>query len=174
MKLVFKHLFIDKLLALIIIIFTLPFFVLIATAVFMDSGRPIIYRQKRVGKECKSFTMYKFRTMVEGKKTKVGRVLRKSSLDELPQLVNVVLGQMSLVGPRPPMTNEPFAWADLFYRYRMRPGMTGLWQVAGRANLSEEIRVELDMLYVAGWSLLIDLKILLRTIPAVFTGRGAN
>ena len=106
--------------------------------------------------------------------TRHGRWLRRASLDELPQLINVALGQMSLVGPRPALPSEVAAYLpDVRRRLIVRPGITGLWQVSGRSDLSWEETVRLDQEYVDNWSLLLDLRILLRTAGAVLTGRGA-
>jgi lipopolysaccharide/colanic/teichoic acid biosynthesis glycosyltransferase len=106
--------------------------------------------------------------------TRIGRFLRRTSLDELPQLANVVLGHMSLVGPRPPLPSEVERYDETIgRRLLVRPGMTGLWQVAGRNMLSFEDYVRYDVLYVQNWSLTLDLYILAKTIPAVVTGRGA-
>jgi lipopolysaccharide/colanic/teichoic acid biosynthesis glycosyltransferase len=106
--------------------------------------------------------------------TKVGRILRKFSIDELPQLWNVVRGEMSLVGPRPALASEMEGWtSDLHERLRVRPGITGMWQVSGRADSTGDDYVRLDLYYVDNWSLLMDLIIIGKTVPAVILGRGA-
>lgn len=177
-----------------------PLFALVAVAVRLDSRGPALYRQHRVGRHGVPFTMWKFRTMVPGAErlrpeldeaneahggplfklrrdprvTRVGRLLRRSSLDELPQLVNVLTGNMSLVGPRPPLPDEVAQYTPAeARRLRMRPGMTGLWQVGGRSDLSWDEGIALDLSYTDNWSLTQDLDILARTARAVTGGRGA-
>jgi lipopolysaccharide/colanic/teichoic acid biosynthesis glycosyltransferase len=158
-----------------------------------------MFRQVRVGRDGREFQIYKFRTMYtdaearlaevahlnEGdgalfkmrddpRVTPVGRWLRRFSLDELPQLINVVLGDMSLVGPRPPLPSEVAQYpADMRRRLVVKPGMTGLWQVSGRADLSWEESIRLDLRYVENWSLTMDLVILARTVTAVLRLSGA-
>jgi lipopolysaccharide/colanic/teichoic acid biosynthesis glycosyltransferase len=153
-----------------------------------------------VGLRCREFAMYKFRTMRQGAEreqdrlaraqaertflkierdprvTAVGRFLRRYSLDELPQLVNVLLGDMSLVGPRPvlPCDFDKFPKLDQLRRFSMPPGVTGLWQVSGRSACTDEQRITLDLGYVDRWSLRLDLSILARTVPVVLSGRGAS
>jgi exopolysaccharide biosynthesis polyprenyl glycosylphosphotransferase len=182
---------------LMIIIFA-PLIVAIAVAILVDDGRPVIFRQERVGRHGRTFMVAKFRTMrsaepdeVEDSRpieevvdavkragavrvTRVGDVLRRTSLDELPQLWNVLAGEMSLVGPRP---LRPFE-VDALERWQMRrqdvrPGVTGLWQVLGRSDVQWGERMQLDYSYVRHWSVLADLKILFRTVPAVMRKRGA-
>lgn len=171
----------------------------IAALVKFDSKGPVLFKQERVGMEGKHFQMLKFRSMVvdaearleelqqhnEGQGllfkikddpriTRVGRFLRKYSLDELPQLFNVFGGSMSLVGPRPPLPREVEAYErDVRRRLLVKPGLTGLWQVSGRSNLSWQDSVRLDLYYVENWSLAGDLVIILRTARAVFHGTGA-
>jgi lipopolysaccharide/colanic/teichoic acid biosynthesis glycosyltransferase len=169
-----------------------------AIAILMDSPGPIFIAQDRTGRDGNRFRMYKFRTMVPNAEelkpslahlsivpppdfkiiddpriTRVGRVLRKTSLDEIPQLINVVRGEMSLVGPRP--TSFAPSTYSLWHTYRLEvmPGMTGLWQIRGRNGMTLDERLRLDIAYIEHWSLTLDLKILLRTIPAVFRGSGA-
>jgi lipopolysaccharide/colanic/teichoic acid biosynthesis glycosyltransferase len=169
-----------------------------AIAILMDSPGPIFIAQDRTGRDGNRFRMYKFRTMVPNAEelkpslahlsivpppdfkiiddpriTRVGRVLRKTSLDEIPQLINVVRGEMSLVGPRP--TSFAPSTYSLWHTYRLEvmPGMTGLWQIRGRNGMTLDERLRLDIAYIEDWSLTLDLKILLRTIPAVFRGSGA-
>lgn len=176
-----------------------PFLTLIALAIRLDSPGPVIFRQTRVGAGGKWFEMYKFRSMRQGAEaeleelrdlneadgplfkiyddprlTRVGRFLRQSSLDELPQFWNVLRGEMSLVGPRPPLPAEVDDYMEWHKkRLEVRPGMTGLWQVSGRSMLSFDEMVLLDIYYIENWSLWIDLKILLRTVPQVLFGNGA-
>ena len=167
--------------------------------VWIDSpGNPIL-TQRRVGKNGRIFRMYKFRTMVDGahakigelqalneqtgpifkmrrdpRVTRIGRWLRKLSIDEIPQLLNVVRGEMSLVGPRPPLPHEVQSYTRAQLRRLLaRPGLTGLWQVNGRSMLPFEEMVELDVRYIEEWSLLLDLAILARTLPAIVLARGA-
>ena len=177
----------------------LPVFGIIALCIRLDSPGPILFKQKRVGRDGEEFWFYKFRSMVsdaEAKRhllemhnersgpvfkmrndprvTRVGRVLRKFSLDELPQLLNVLKGEMSLVGPRPALPKETAAYTA---RQRQRliglPGVTGLWQVSGRASLSFERSIELDLYYIEHQSIGLYFRILLMTIPAVLRAEGA-
>jgi exopolysaccharide biosynthesis polyprenyl glycosylphosphotransferase len=178
----------------------LPFLLVIGLLVKVTSLGPVIFRQERAGFHGRRFWMYKFRTMVEGAErmrdqvahlnamsgpvfkaaddprlTAVGRVLRKLSLDELPQFFNVLKGDMSLVGPRPlPVYETRRIKGPQRRRLAMRPGITGLWQVSGRNVVDFEEWMRLDLFYVDRWSLALDLKILLRTIPAVLRGEGAS
>ncbi len=177
----------------------LPLFAGISAVIRLTSRGPAIFRQQRAGFHGRHFEMYKFRTMVAGAEemrdgvahlnemagpvfkiaddprlTAVGRLLRRTSLDELPQLVNVLKGEMSLVGPRPLPTYEASRIKGAQRRrLAMRPGMTGLWQVSGRNSVDFEGWMQLDLLYVDRWSLGLDLRILLRTIPVVLRGEGA-
>ncbi|NWL35194.1 sugar transferase [Paenarthrobacter nitroguajacolicus] len=193
-----KRLF-DVIVAGLIIVLSSPLMLIIAALVRIDSKGPILFKQDRVGMEGKHFQMLKFRSMVvdaearlsqlqdqnEGEGllfkikndpriTRVGGVLRKYSLDELPQLFNIVGGSMSLVGPRPPLPSEVEAYEhDVRRRLLVKPGLTGLWQVSGRSNLSWQDSVRLDLYYVENWSLAGDLVIILRTARAVFTSTGA-
>ena len=176
-----------------------PVLATIAVAIKLTSPGPVLFRQKRVGHRGRPFTILKFRTMqvgadlmvdelraqhgVEGlmfkmkddpRVTRVGRFLRKVSLDELPQLINVVIGDMSLVGPRPPLPEEVTQYEDWqFDRLEVPPGISGLWQVSGRADLSFEDCVRLDLFYIENWSLAYDLYILAKTIPVLLSKRGA-
>jgi len=182
--------------AIVLGLVLLPLFGLIAVLVRRDRG-PAIYRQTRVGIGGETFMMWKFRSMVVGadrgpppaqhdgagplfklrtdpRVTPIGRFLRQSSLDELPQLLNVLRGEMSLVGPRPPLVSEVERYEqDVHRRLLVKPGMTGLWQVSGRSNLTWEDAVRLDLYYVENWSLVGDLKILWRTGMAVLRRSGA-
>jgi exopolysaccharide biosynthesis polyprenyl glycosylphosphotransferase len=176
----------------------LPVMAAIALAIRLDSPGPVLFRQNRVGLHGRTFRVVKFRTMVDGAEdqrdelqahneinghafkitddprvTRVGRFLRRTSLDELPQLWNVVRGEMSLVGPRPPLPEE-VAGYDVWHRRRlsMKPGMTGLWQVRARREADFDRWVEVDLEYIDSWSLWLDMKIIARTIPAVIAGSG--
>ncbi len=165
-----------------------PLFVVLVVAIRLTSPGPAFFTQPRVGRHGHAFRMVKLRTMVHGAEdelansgpkvpgdpriTPVGRFLRRWSLDELPNLWNVVRGDMALVGPRPDVPGN--ALDDIAPdRLAVRPGLTGAWQVSGRSDLSIEDRVRLDLAYVDGWSLLVDLKILARTVTAVVNGKGA-
>jgi exopolysaccharide biosynthesis polyprenyl glycosylphosphotransferase len=176
-----------------------PLLVAIALAIKLDSPGPVLYRQQRVGKDGRLFDMFKFRSMFrdaekrraelsadneavgplfkirnDPRVTRVGRFLRRTSLDELPQLLNVLRGEMSLVGPRPPLPTEVEVYEEWHLgRLRAVPGMTGLWQVSGRSEVSFHDMVRLDLHYIRNWSLSLDLEILWRTVPAVLANRGA-
>lgn len=186
-------------LALMLLAALSPVFLVIAAAIKVSDRGPVFFRQVRVGAHGDRFRMVKFRTMVpnaerllptlsrdgqvnsmlfkdkqDPRVTSVGRVLRRLSLDELPQLFNVLRGEMSLVGPRPPLPTEVDQYeADAVQRLRVQPGMTGMWQVSGRSNLTWEQSLRLDLWYVDNWSPMLDLQILVRTFRAVFTGSGA-
>ena len=161
-----------------------PVGVLCALAIRLDSSGPALFRQERVGKNGSPFTVYKFRTMVNepnpivpdaSRITRVGKILRRFSLDELPQLINVANGTMSIVGPRPTLHYQVDRYTD-FQRRRLevRPGLTGLAQVNGRNALSWDRRIELDVEYVERQSLLLDLQIIARTIKTVLSGEGID
>jgi exopolysaccharide biosynthesis polyprenyl glycosylphosphotransferase len=176
-----------------------PVMLVVTVLIKATSPGPILFRQRRVGAQEQGFTMLKFRTMIVGadglrdrvaahnqadgvlfkmrrdpRVTRVGRFLRRSSLDELPQLVNVLRGEMSLVGPRPALPEETIRYSDLQRgRLRVKPGVTGLWQVNGRHDLSFEDYVRYDLFYVENWSLTMDLYILAKTVPALLGGRGS-
>ena len=177
-----------------------PVMLLIAVAIKLTSRGPVLFKQVRCGLNGRKFTLYKFRTMVadaeqrrdevahlnrlngpvfkaddDPRVTGVGRLLRRLSLDELPQLANVLLGHMSLVGPRPPIPDEVSRYARWQRRrLSMKPGLTGLWQVSGRADIDDfDHWIRLDLAYIDQWSLWLDLKILLKTVPAVLSTRGA-
>jgi exopolysaccharide biosynthesis polyprenyl glycosylphosphotransferase len=191
---------IDRLVAGVALIALAPAFVAIALAIRLTSRGPVLFRQERVGlRGGRTFTIWKFRTMVAGAErrvdevahlnehdgplfkirqdprvTAVGRWLRRFSIDELPQLVNVLRGDMSLVGPRPPLPSEVAGYRDeAGRRLLVKPGMTGLWQVGGRALLPWEEAVRLDLYYVENWSVALDLMVLWKTFGAVLHGRGA-
>ncbi len=184
--------------AILLVLFA-PLTVPTALAVKFHDGGPILFRQTRVGRDGRTFSCLKFRSMVvdaeqqqadlmvnhersavlfkmadDPRVTKPGRWIRRLSIDELPQLWNVLRGQMSLVGPRPPLPHEAARYEkDMTRRLRVRPGMTGLWQVSGRSDLSWDETVRLDLYYVDNWSMVQDLAILLRTLSAVLSSRGA-
>ncbi len=189
----------DRALGAVLLLVALPLIAAIAIAVRVSSRGPALFRQERVGVDGRRFTMLKFRSMVtdaedrrpalaalddgngmlfkireDPRVTPVGALLRRFSLDELPQLFNVLRGDMSLVGPRPPLPEEVAVYDDdAVRRLRVRPGMTGLWQVSGRSDLSWEESLRLDLRYVDNWSLALDLSILWRTWRAVVRGSGA-
>lgn len=193
-----KRLF-DVLVSTLLIIVSSPVMALVAILVKVESPGPVLFKQERAGMEGEHFRMLKFRSMAvdaeqrlrdlahhnEGsgllfkmkndpRVTRVGSFIRKFSLDELPQLFNILGGSMSLVGPRPPLPSEVAAYEhDVRRRLLVKPGLTGLWQVSGRSNLSWQDSVRLDLYYVENWSLAGDLIILLRTFRAVFRGSGA-
>jgi exopolysaccharide biosynthesis polyprenyl glycosylphosphotransferase len=198
MRKVVKDLF-DRTVALGTLLAVAPLCLMIAIAIKLDSRGPVLFRQTRIGRGGREFNVFKFRTMVTGahamrrvlsernetdgllfkirndpRVTRVGRWLRKWSLDEVPQLLNVVLGQMSLIGPRPPLPEEVARYdGDIARRLLVKPGITGLWQVSGRSDLSFEDGIRLDLFYVENWSLTADLLILWKTFGAVLRGRGA-
>ncbi len=189
----------DRTLALILLVVALPLLAAVALAVKVGSPGPVIFRQARIGVDGRAFQMLKIRSMVvdaearlteledendssgptfkmrrDPRVTAVGAVIRRYSIDELPQLWNVVRGDMSLVGPRPPLPSEVDSYdADAMRRLRVRPGMTGLWQVSGRSDLSWEESLRLDLRYVDNWSMALDLQILWRTWRAVIGRSGA-
>ena len=189
---------VDRLGASLLLLAMAPVLITLAIAVRTDGG-PIFYCQRRVGKHGKTFSMIKFRSMglnadhrqaefadrnqgsgplfklhQDPRVTRVGAFLRKYSLDELPQLLNVLSGSMSLVGPRPPLPDEVACYSrDAQRKLLVKPGLTGLWQVSGRSDLSWEESVRLDLRYVENWSLSLDLVILLRTMTAVVRSSGA-
>jgi exopolysaccharide biosynthesis polyprenyl glycosylphosphotransferase len=185
--------------ALALLVLGVPLLVIIAAAIKLDSPGPVFFRQRRVGRGDRRILVMKFRTMVDGAEkhvekllahsrapdwllmdhdprvTRVGRVLRRTSLDELPQAWNVLKGEMSLVGPRPLIESEDsriLGWGRC--RIDLTPGMTGLWQVLGRTSIPFSEMVTLDYLYVTNWSLWGDIKLLLSTVPVLLSRRGAN
>jgi len=190
---------VDRVGAATLIVLLAPALLAIAWRIRRDSPGPVLFRQVRAGRDGREFRIYKFRTMYvdaearladlrhlnendgvlfkmrdDPRVTCVGRTLRRFSLDELPQLFNVILGQMSLVGPRPPLPAEVAMYHDdVLRRLAVKPGMTGLWQVSGRSDLPWEEAVRLDLHYVENWSLSLDLVILLRTLTAVVRSSGA-
>jgi len=183
--------------ATLLLLLAAPLLLVITVAIRLDSAGPVLFRQIRVGRDGRPFRMLKFRTMIVGadalkdqlsarneaeglfkiqddpRRTRVGPVLRKTSLDELPQLLNVLRGEMSLVGPRPLIAEEDrrvVGWHRR--RLQLKPGMTGQWQVLGSARIPLQDMVKIDYLYVANWSLWQDVKILLRTVPYILARRG--
>jgi undecaprenyl-phosphate galactose phosphotransferase len=193
----------DQFVAAVLVLLFAPLLIGLAVCVRRDGG-PAFYRHRRIGAGGRSFGCIKFRTMVtdsdrvldqllatdtaaaaewaatqklrnDPRVTRLGRFLRRSSLDELPQLFNVLRGEMSLVGPRPIVQAEVARYGDgIEYYYETKPGLTGLWQVSGRSDTSYQRRVRLDVWYVRNWTLWHDVAILLKTIPAVFLQRGAQ
>lgn len=178
-----------------------PVLLMVAIAIKLDSPGPVIFRQRRVGLNGQDFDMYKFRSMVidaEARKadlmafnemkdgpifkmardprvTRTGRFIRRTSLDEFPQLINILLGDMSLVGPRPPLPSEVVHYSqEQWQRLSVIPGATGLWQVSGRSNLdSFKSMVSLDLTYIRNWSIVSDIKILLKTVKVVLKMEGS-
>ncbi len=189
----------DVVLASAILVVGLPVWLLLAAAIAIDSRGPIFYRQRRVGKDGEKFDMLKFRSMSvdaeerlhalqeaneatgplfkmkdDPRVTRMGKWMRKFSVDEFPQLLNVLHGEMSLVGPRPPLPGETAAYSESHWRrMEVPPGMTGLWQVSGRSSLTFEEMVRLDLFYIENWSVGFDMALLGRTLPAVLFARGA-
>jgi exopolysaccharide biosynthesis polyprenyl glycosylphosphotransferase len=189
----------ERLLAALALLVLLPFFVAVALAIRLETPGPALFRQQRVGRHGEAFTMMKFRSMCDTAETdrsalvaaneadgvlfkiqqdprvtRLGRWLRRYSIDELPQLWNVVVGDMSLVGPRPALPDEVARYRlDPRRRLAVKPGLTGLWQVSGRSDLSWDESVRLDLRYVDNWSLRLDLWILAQTLRAVLNHRGA-
>lgn len=194
---------VDLGLALVLLFICLPIMLLVAAAIYIEDGGPIFYVQPRVGRWGKVFDCLKFRSMGRNadarlydvlltdpvaraqwtnnrklardpRVTRVGRVIRRQSLDELPQLLNVLKGQMSVVGPRPIMIEEQKLYGRRLAAYvKVRPGITGLWQVSGRGDASFRSRIAMDMVYLRSRRLRSDLKILARTVPAVLSSRGS-
>jgi exopolysaccharide biosynthesis polyprenyl glycosylphosphotransferase len=189
----------DRTFGVVALVVCSPILLVLGLLVRITSHGPALFHQTRVGRDGREFQMLKFRTMVVGAEeqldelreraardhvlfklpddprlTRIGRWLRRHSLDELPQLWNVVKGDMSVVGPRPPLPSEVAVYADdARRRLLVKPGLTGLWQVSGRADLTWDDTVRLDLYYVENWSWVLDALILVRTIPAVIKGRGA-
>lgn len=198
-SLLIKRVF-DIIFSVVAIFLLLPLIIITSIAIMLEDGRPVFFQQLRVGKHGVNFQMFKLRSMkknaedilesIQGKNesmdgvifkmrddpriTKVGRIIRKTSIDELPQFFNVFLGDMSLVGPRPALPSEVEQY-DLEQRKRLniKPGITCLWQVKGRSSLSFGQQVKLDVLYMDSQSFWLDITLLLKTIPAVVLARGA-
>jgi len=192
---------IDIILSLTAIFFLAPVFAAVAVAILLDSRGPVFFKQERVGLNGKIFHMWKFRSMsIDADKkfeqvkklnqtncimfkakndpriTKVGKFIRKYSLDELPQLFNILIGEMSLVGPRPPLQREVMQYKNWHHvKFLGKPGLTGLWQVSGRSNITDFDKViSLDYEYLRNWNLWVDLKIILKTVPVVLSAEGAG
>ena len=189
----------DILVSSLALLLMLPFLALLALVIRLDSPGPVLFTQRRVGKDGEEFAFFKFRSMhADAEKrldtvlstnertgpvfkmrhdpriTRIGHWLRHSSLDEVPQLLNILRGEMSLVGPRPALPREVALYTPIQrHRLCVTPGLTGLWQVSGRADLSFDESIELDLEYIARCSFALNCVILLRTVPAVLTGRGA-
>jgi exopolysaccharide production protein ExoY len=193
----------DIIVALLAIVFTAPLLIAVAAGVFLTDGGPPVFAHQRIGRNGRSFRCFKFRSMVvdaearlaallardpvawrdwerdhklrrDPRITRIGDFLRKSSVDELPQLFNVLRGEMSIVGPRPIVTAEVARYGARFASYCLvRPGITGLWQVSGRNDTTYRRRVALDTLYARHKCLTFDIKIVAMTIPAVLLGRGS-
>ena len=194
----------DLVLASFGLVFIAPLMIPIAIAIRLHDGGPAIFVQSRIGRDGKEFRCFKFRTMVvdadkrleelletdprarrewsqaqklsnDPRITRFGRFLRKSSLDELPQLFNILKGEMSVVGPRPIVRSEVIKYGSYFDYYKgAKPGLTGLWQISGRSDTSYDERVALDVAYVEHWSLLQDAKIIALTLPAIVASKGAR
>lgn len=190
----------DVMVALLALIIFAPLFLLVSVCIKLeDPAGPILFKQLRVGENGRTFSMYKFRSMVHNAEslldtlisfnevsgamfkmkedpriTKVGYWIRKTSLDEFPQLINVLKGEMSLVGPRPPLPREVIIYTDHdIQRLLVRPGCTGIWQVSGRSNLSFEEMVKLDLHYIKNRSILLDFKLIMKTFFVLFGSRDA-
>ena len=188
----------DLLVSALLILLLLPVFAGCALLIWLEDGRPILFAQRRTGRAGRRFRMYKFRTMVRNAEelksrlahlneltwpdfkitndpriTRIGRILRRTSLDELPQLFNVIKGDMSLVGPRPTSFEAGTYALWQTERLEVTPGITGLWQISGRSELDFNERLNLDIDYIERASLWLDLQILLRTVAVVLTRRGA-
>ena len=189
---------IDIIIAGVVLVSMMPILILVSFLIYVEMGRPIFFSHKRVGLNGETYKCYKFRTMVgnaqerlaahlrdnpraaeewrayhklkdDPRVTPLGTILRKSSLDEIPQLINVLRGDMTCVGPRPVTAEELQRYGSSARCYMSaRPGLTGLWQISGRSNATYDHRVALDATYVTNWSPLLDIKILIKTIPAVF------
>jgi len=189
----------DIAIALAALVVCAPLFALVAIVIKLDSGGPVFHSQERIGKGGTPFRLFKLRSMAAGAEavrgllaadsdttgpvfkmrndprvTRIGKFLRKSSIDELPQLVNVLAGQMSIVGPRPPLPEEVETYGPWhMQRLSVTPGLTCIWQVSGRNRVSFERWVQMDIEYIENQSIWLDLKLLVLTIPAVLSGRGA-
>jgi exopolysaccharide biosynthesis polyprenyl glycosylphosphotransferase len=181
------------------LVVSLPVMAVVAALIKIDSSGPVFFRQRRIGKDGELFTIYKFRTMTvdaelrlaeleaeneadgplfkirnDPRATRVGRFLRRFSIDEIPQLFNVLRGEMSMVGPRPALPSEAAKWAPrLRQRLMVKPGLTGMWQVNGRSNTTFDEYERLDLYYVDNWSLITDMIIILRTVPVLLRPKGA-
>ncbi len=194
----------DVVLALVLLVFLVPLLLALSAVISASDGGPAIFRQRRIGRQGRPFTCLKFRTMrcdaekalkelldadpdaarewCENQKlsrdpriTQLGQFLRQTSLDELPQLLNILAGEMSFVGPRPIVEAEIARYGDAFSQcFSVPPGLTGLWQVSGRSDCGYVTRVALDARYARDWNLALDLEILVKTVPAVLSQRGSR
>ncbi len=199
---IFKRLM-DIVLSFLALTFLIPIFLTIALLVKLDSKGPVFFKHERIGKGGKLFLLLKFRTMIknaeeilneklqkddkfkkqfeknykikeDSRVTRLGKFLRKTSLDELPQFINVLKGDISLVGPRPVIKQELKKYGPFKNQFlALKPGITGLWQISGRTDLSYDDRIKLDIYYIENWSLWLDVQILLKTIPTIIKRRGA-
>jgi len=173
--------FLDILLSTVLLVLLSPLIILTAAAVLIESGWPVIFKQPRLGRQGRVFNMYKFRSMIkgaesggvycgkgDGRVTRVGKLIRATSLDELPQLWNILRGDMSIVGPRPPLTYHPWSFEEYSDEQRrmflLRPGVTGWAQVNGRKDVEWNRRIELNVYYVTHMSFWLDVRILFRTV----------
>lgn len=191
---------IDTILACMALIIVAPILLLVAILIKLDSKGPVIYKQKRLGKDGKEFMIYKFRTMVSNAEevmkkftpeqkeefqkffklendpriTRIGNILRKTSLDELPQIFNIIKGDMAIVGPRPVVLKEIEKFGNLKYEYlSVKPGLTGWWACNGRSITTYEERIELEMYYINNLSFKLDVKCLIKTVVAILKREGA-
>ena len=190
----------DIAVSILALIILSPIFLITSIAIFINNPGPIFFNQNRVGKNGKHFNFYKFRSMINNahlkrdelqnkneskdgvifkmendpRVTKTGKIIRRLSIDELPQLLNVLKGEMSLIGPRPPLPSEVSEYSlEDRKRLNVIPGITCFWQISGRSEIPFKQQVELDLQYIKSRNFFTDIKILLKTIPAVFSGRGA-
>ena len=189
----------DFTVSLVVLILVLPVMLTVALAIKLTSPGPVLFKQTRVGENGKLFSIYKFRSMVinademlekmmqtdengntvykfrnDPRVTSIGRIIRKTSLDELPQLINVLMGDMSLVGPRPELPKLVAEYDDWQYeRFSVPQGITGWWQVTGRADKPCHLNTDQDVYYIKNYSIVLDIKILLMTVPALLKGKGA-
>lgn len=181
----------DKLFAILLLMILFPLFIIVAILIKIDSKGPIIFKQNRIGLNGKVFTIYKFRTMCDNavnlgqgifvskndyRITRIGKILRKTSIDELPQLINILKSDMSFVGPRPPLVNHPYLYKDYDYtqklRFKILPGITGYAQAYGRNKLKWPEKIVMDVEYYRRFSLLFDIKLIYMTIITVFSFKG--
>ena len=182
---------IDKVFAFLLIIILSPLFIIVSLSIKLDSKGPIIFKQQRLGRNGKPFTIYKFRTMVDNAEkmgsgiftsknderiTRIGKILRKTSIDELPQLINILKGEMSFIGPRPPLVHHPYKYEDYDETQRLRfsvlPGITGYAQAYARNSVKWPERIKMDVYYYKNFSLWFDLKIFIKTILTVIMSKG--
>ena len=193
--------FIDIIIGTIGLIVCIPIFIIIGIAIKIDSKGPVFFKHKRIGKHGKKLEIYKFRTMIENAEeamknfteeqkkefaenfklendprvTRVGKILRKTSLDELPQIINILKGEMSIIGPRPVVRSELKKYGSNQDKFlSVAPGLTGYWAANGRSDVSYEERMALELYYVNNRSLILDMKIFFKTIGSVLKGRGAR